>query len=168
MTRASSILFWFALVIVASVMLYHTSYRVHDLSKQLHALNNSIDAERKTIRVLKAEWVYLSNPARIEKEARQHLSLKPAALQQIAKLNSLPEAMPDQQPVAVANTTINQAPKPAINAQVVSATKPKQKNLATADNDHINTHMIIQRSSNATAALPNNSSLILATFGTKP
>ena len=75
MTRASMTLFWFSLTIFVSLGLYHTSYRVEDLGRQLRSLNADIEAEQRNIHVLKAEWVFLSNPARIESAARKHLDL---------------------------------------------------------------------------------------------
>lgn len=170
MTRASYVIFWFVLLVAASAMLYHTSYRVHDLNKQLYALHNAIEAEQRTIHVLKAEWVYLSNPSRIEKEAKRHLSLTSADLQQVTKMAGIPELIPaNAEAMAIASAGSKpiasfDTPK-VMPAPTVSSTYGNK--LASADDDsHVNTHMIIQRSSNS-SVMP-SSSLILATFGNKP
>ncbi len=94
MTRTPSILFWFGLIIIASVALYRTSDRVQELNHQLHELNASIDNEQQSIHVLKAEWAYLSSPARIENSAKKYLALRPTAPKQIASLENLPEILP--------------------------------------------------------------------------
>ena len=56
MIRTPSILFWFGLIIAASIALYRTSDRVQELNTQLHTLDASIDSEQESIHVLKAEW----------------------------------------------------------------------------------------------------------------
>jgi cell division protein FtsL len=94
MIRATSLLFWFLLTIAVSAALYNTSYRVQDLRKQLHTIEADIAAEQRNIHVLKAEWVYLANPARIEQEARKHLALQPTAPKQIARLENLSALLP--------------------------------------------------------------------------
>ena len=131
MIRASSILFWFALTIAVSLGLYHTSYHVQELRAQLKGVNAQIEAEQGNIHVLKAEWVYLANPARIEDAARKHLALQPTALKQIAKLDKLPGVLPARVAAAddklYVNTRMNlqrtasAAPLPAREGHIVLA-----------------------------------------------
>lgn len=108
MNRIPQILVCFALALVASGALYHTSDRVRDLDHRLHALNASIEAEQQNIHVLNAEWVYLTNPARIEDEARRHMvQLKPTQPKQMAALDAIPveaaaHPVPKTAPIAVA------------------------------------------------------------------
>lgn len=94
MTRASAAAFWLVLTMIVSLGLYHTSYRVDDMEQKLHALNKKIKLEQRTIHVLKAEWNFLSNPARIEMAARKHLDLQPTAPKQITKLRKLASLLP--------------------------------------------------------------------------
>ncbi|MCL2469463.1 MAG: hypothetical protein FWF24_04440 [Alphaproteobacteria bacterium] len=89
MSRASILCIWFSLTLVISLGLYHTSVRVQELGRQLHALNREIAFEQRNIHVLKAEWVFLSTPARIEDQARKHLKLGPTKPQQVASAGSL-------------------------------------------------------------------------------
>ena len=89
MSRAQTLLIWFSLTLVVSLGLYHTSVRVQELSRNLRTLNREITQEQRNIHVLKAEWVYLSNPARIEAEAKKHLKLAPTKPQQIADATAL-------------------------------------------------------------------------------
>jgi len=84
MIRAySSLLFWLSAIIVSSVLLYRTSDRVNVLDTSLRQLQVQVEKEQERIHVLKAEWVYLSNPARIKSEAMRHLKLRPTELEQV-------------------------------------------------------------------------------------
>lgn len=140
MNRALTTLIWFSLTIFVSVGLYHTSYRVEELDRQLRGLNSEIEAEQRNLHVLKAEWVYLANPARIEEEARKHLELKPTMPQQVTGLNKISRLVPTQaELVAKAQTSArrdvaNVAPRPA-------AHRPK---IASEESGRINTHLVIQ------------------------
>jgi cell division protein FtsL len=134
MIRASSILFWFALTILVSVALYSTSYRVHDLNLRLRSLNTEIATEQRTIHVLKAEWVYLANPARIEMAARKYLAMNPTSVSQIAKLEDIPDRIPLRA----------DAPKTERIIAVVTR---------NADNERVNTRVNFQRTASA-APLP--------------
>ncbi len=148
MTKTSSILFWVSLTIFASAVLYHTSYRVQDLSRQLRSLNAEIETERTNIHVLKAEWVYLANPAKIEQAARRHLALQPTAIKQLTKLEDLSDVLPTRTE-AMANVTVESTPI----ATVASTTKaasvplaPRRKLAIVKDHSHINVSMVMQHS----------------------
>jgi len=123
MTRVSSLLFWFVLTITASAALYNTSYRVQNLRQHVRALNAQIEAEQRNIHVLKAEWVFLANPARIEEEARKHLALQPTAPKQIAKLENLPDLLPAH--------AEQMAKAPAVEARLAQAVQAIQPGLST-------------------------------------
>lgn len=137
MSRASTILFWFSLTIFVSLGLYHTSYRVEELGRQLRALNAQIEAEQRNIHVLKAEWVYLANPARIETAARKHLALQPTAPQQVAKLTRLSSVLPTRTELAAAagkKAVASLEPRPV-------ARTPKS---TPGEAGRVNTHMVIR------------------------
>jgi cell division protein FtsL len=152
MIRVSTILFWFALTIATSLALYGTSNRVQNLSGQLRSLNAQIEAEQANIHVLKAEWVYLSNPARIETAARKYLAMHPTSLQQIAKLKNLPDLLPTQDE-AMAGVTVKGTPVASVGTSLPARTpSPAARSPKTAmayDSDHINTRIVIQPSSAA-------------------
>ena len=147
MTRASSTLIWFSLTLFVSLGLYHTSYRVEELDRQLRALNSEIQAEQKNIHVLKAEWVFLSNPARIEDAARKHLGLKPTAPQQVTGLNKISQIAPTRKELLAkaktAGTYTAYAPRPAAHSPKVAADEAGR----------LNTRMVIQKAE-ATPELP--------------
>lgn len=140
MTRASTTLIWFSLTLFVSLGLYHTSYRVEELDRQLHGLNDQIEAEQRNIHVLKAEWVYLSNPARIEEAARKHLDLKPTQPQQVTRLNKISRYIPTQ---AEASTRPATAAPRAIASLTPRIAKHRPK-VATEETGRLNTRMIIQ------------------------
>jgi cell division protein FtsL len=160
MTRVSSIFFWFGLTIVVSLGLYGTSNRVQELSKQLRALNAQIEAEQTNIHVLKAEWVYLANPERIEAAARKYLAMHPTSLKQIARMDDLPEILPTQKeamagvtvrgkPIASIGSTLTVRPVAAAakhgktSGQTSIETAYNLKSLSTTDTTHINTRMAL-------------------------
>ncbi|MDD2325057.1 MAG: hypothetical protein PHW63_03470 [Alphaproteobacteria bacterium] len=160
MTRASTTLLWLSLTIIVSLGLYHTSYRVEELGQQLRALNGDIEAEQRNLHVLKAEWVYLSNPARIEAAARQHLALQPTAPHQVTRYARLADIMPAKgesvshyAAAAAARkvmTAANTRPRPI-------AAKPKA---AADESDRLNTRLVIRHNAHA-GALPDGTSLPL-------
>lgn len=84
-----------ALVATASLVLFRTSYEVQALAERLGALNREIVHEQQAIRVLRAEWAYLNQPARLRELAERHSSLAPAmAGQIIARLDEIPTPLP--------------------------------------------------------------------------
>ena len=159
MIRPASLLIWFALTIVVSVGLYNTSYRTQELRVQLKALNAQIQAEQGNIHVLKAEWGYLANPARIEAAAKKYLPLKPTAPKQVAQMDRLPTLFPTPtEALASAKTT------------VVGTTAAPVRKLASSEpaTGYVNTRMVIQRSDDATPAVSGKVRLLLADFGSTP
>jgi cell division protein FtsL len=166
MIRTSSILFWFGMTIIASLALYRTSNRVHEMNMELRDINTAINAEQQNLHVLKAEWVYLANPARIEAAAKKHLATRPTSPQQITALNTLPEALPSRSeavasvavtgmPIATIKSTFKStltAMLPRSIAMVTSKHKDKVAApiaVASADTGHINDHMIMQHTASA-------------------
>lgn len=173
MIRLPSLLFWTVMAIGASLALYHTSYRVHDLSQQLHTLNASIEAEQRNIHVLKAEWVYLTNPAKIEQAARKYLPLQPTAIQQIARLDMLPDLVPTRAE-AMADMTVTHTPMATLRGATPASTNlraaPARGRATDDDRAHLNTRMIMQPSGPTASAEPklDQGSFVLANIGSRP
>ena len=170
MTRASTTLFWFSLTIFVSLGLYHTSYRVEELGRQLRTFNTDIEAEQRALHVLKAEWVFLSNPARIEEAARKHLDLKPTTPQQLTRLEKLSSVLPSRS---------EKMARAAMTAKAVASAPPRPAALnpkvAAEETGRLNTHMIMQKTAAvqdlaAASELPLNEtdSFALATSGSVP
>jgi cell division protein FtsL len=150
MIRASSVMLWFGLAILASLLLYRTTGSVHALETQLREINQQTENEEKNLHVLKAEWVYLTNPARIEKITRKHLALRPTDPAQIARIHDLAMILPTRSEAMV---TVASNGAPATQPQVALAMahlhlmpiKGKAAiSVASMDTQHINEHMIMQ------------------------
>jgi hypothetical protein len=137
----------------------------------LRDVNASIDAEKQSIHVLKAEWIYLANPARIEAASKKHLAaLRPTTAQQVATLDTLPEVLPTRGE-AMASVAVNATPMANIKTSLaalppelpaVRAAAPSRKPVlkpvavASAGTGHLRDHMVIQRTASA-APLPGDS-----------
>ncbi|MDD3183286.1 MAG: hypothetical protein PHD48_10865 [Alphaproteobacteria bacterium] len=154
MTRASTTLIWFSLTLFVSLGLYHTSYRVEELDRQLRGLNTEIEAEQRNLHVLKAEWVYLANPSRIEDAARKHLDLKPTLPRQVTGMNKISRLIPTHAEV-VAKTTRSVSRRIASLAPRPAAHRPK---VADEETGRLNSHLFIQ-TAQTTRTLPDDHSL---------
>ncbi len=89
---------WIVLLLGASAMLYHTSYRVQDLTQQLKRIHVAQRAELEAIHVLEAEWSYLTTPERLQKLSAKYLPLKPVAVAQIIQSASISKKIPRYDP----------------------------------------------------------------------
>lgn len=108
---------WLVLAAVASVVLFHTSYRVQELDLRLAALNREIIREQEAIQVLKAEWSFLNDPIRIERLARDYTPLGPSGPAQIiASVEQIPFRAPEAEgPALVSATPVpGRKPTPAL------------------------------------------------------
>jgi hypothetical protein len=166
MTRTSSILFWFSLIIIASLGLYRTSDRVQELDRELHDTYAAIDAEKQSIHVMKAEWVYLTNPARIQALSAKHLKLHPSQPQQVASIDLLPELVPTRRE-AMASVAVNSTPVATVHSTIAThipsvaervlhqakTTKPVVT-VASNDNAHLRDHMFMVQRTASAAPLP--------------
>ncbi len=146
MTRASMILFWSFLTILVSLGLYHTSYRTEELSRTLRALNARIEAEQRSLHVLKAEYVFLTNPSRIEAVARKHLSLQPTDPKQVMKLARLSDVVPTRAET-MNSATINATPIASLRART-AARKPRA---VAEETERLNTRLVIQKTASIDA-----------------
>ena len=88
-------LMWLGLAFAASGMLFHFSSQVRDLNGELGMVNSQIQAEQEAIRVLRAEWTFLSRPDRLRELARELTPLGPAQTHQIiADIEAIPMPLP--------------------------------------------------------------------------
>lgn len=77
--------------VAAGAFLFWTAQNVQKAEDELYALQQSAQSERKTIRVLEAEWSYLNRPDRLELLAREVLGMEAPA---VDKVLSDPAALP--------------------------------------------------------------------------
>lgn len=67
----------FSAAVISGVVLMHVSQNVEVSETRLRVLQQKIDQEQASLKVLKTEWAYLNNPERLEKLAAQYLNLAP-------------------------------------------------------------------------------------------
>ena len=81
---------WMGVATAAAVGLFQVKDDVQALEDELTRMNHQILRDREAIHVLRAEWSYLNDPARLTELSRRHLELTPVAAAQIADIDDLP------------------------------------------------------------------------------
>src|SRR5689334_12928627 len=76
-------LFWLVLVSTTGFAMFGVKYQVQALEDELARTNRATVAEEHEMRVLEAEWAYLTGPETLEAMNRQFLSLGPIATKQL-------------------------------------------------------------------------------------
>src|SRR5262249_31099728 len=158
MIRTFNLLFWFGLSIAASLALYHTSDRTRELELQLRRINASVETEQEKIHVLRAEWVYLANPQRVEAVTKKFFTaMRPTVPKQVLPMNDLDQALPTHEQAqtfaAAKDTAEAAAPIASVSAAVPVPPPPPRKVAAAparphhvavkvAEETHINNRMI--------------------------
>jgi cell division protein FtsL len=95
MLRAFNIALVFVVLLLAFV-LYSLEHRMRAGERALARLSGEITEERETIRLLDAEWSYLSRPARLERLAREHVGMGPVAPTQVVREEELASRIPER------------------------------------------------------------------------
>ena len=72
------------------VLLFKVKYEVIDLESELNRVNHDIVSHQEAIHVLKAEWAYLNEPARLKRLAQEHLNLAPMGPEHLGSFSDLP------------------------------------------------------------------------------
>ena len=88
MTRMIAVI-WLGAVAAMAWGLFQVKNEVRSLEAQLHKTHWATKSDRETIEILKAEWSYLNQPARIADLATRHLELAPLETSQIVEINDL-------------------------------------------------------------------------------
>jgi len=83
-------LVWLAAVAIGALGLYHVKYEVQRLEEELELEHQSILKYQEAIHILKAEWSYLNQPARIADLSKRHLGLAPLTAKQVVQFDELP------------------------------------------------------------------------------
>ncbi len=89
MTRVAGHLF-FLTAAGAVLFLFHIKQEVREIEQEINIVDRDILRHQEAIRVLKTEWSYLNQPARIADLAGRHLDLQPVTAQQFVRLEDLP------------------------------------------------------------------------------
>ncbi|HEY8353121.1 MAG TPA: hypothetical protein VIK87_11295 [Sphingomonadales bacterium] len=89
----------FILIVAAGTGLYQLKYNTQRLQQEVAALRQQIQADNEAVKVLRAEWTYLSRPDRMETLGQRYLALKPVAAAQV--ISSIEEIAFREDPHAV-------------------------------------------------------------------
>ncbi len=86
---------WMIAALFAALMAFSQQRHASDLRQELEGLEDDIAERREIVRVLAAEWSYLSRPERIKDLARRHLAdLVPVSVHQLSPASGIPLAPP--------------------------------------------------------------------------
>jgi hypothetical protein len=110
---------WFCIVVAVGYAMFQVKYEVMQQEQTLAGLNRQISEGREQIRVLNAEWSYLTRPSRLEELSARFLHLNDMNSAQILPLSVVPER-PDPNAPATAAPVIPTASKPSRLAAVTS------------------------------------------------
>jgi cell division protein FtsL len=91
-------------VLVAGFKIYTLEFRTRAKEREIVRIEKEIAQEKENIRLLDAEWSYLSSPKRIERLAREYLKLEPVKADQFVELSNLGARLPELPPVDPAAT----------------------------------------------------------------
>jgi hypothetical protein len=82
---------WFCMVVAVGYAMFQVKYEVMQQEQTLAGINKQIADDREQVRVLDAEWSYLTSPSRIEQLAGRFLHLSAMSSAQIVDLAAVPE-----------------------------------------------------------------------------
>ncbi len=83
-------IFWMLLATAAGIGLFVLKYEVKSMEGQLAAIHSETLENLEAVHVLKAEWSYLNQPARLEYLGRRLLRLGPVKASQTVDINDIP------------------------------------------------------------------------------
>ncbi|KAA5604568.1 hypothetical protein F1188_15245 [Roseospira marina] len=81
---------WGVLAVAAAAGLFRLKYEVIALEERLATLTHAIEADRRAIHVLRAEWSYFNDPDSLDKRVGAKLDLVPMDPAHIIALDALP------------------------------------------------------------------------------
>jgi len=81
---------WLAVVGVAGFATFEVKYQVAQVDDELGRVNRQIDTDRDQLRVLSAEWSYLTQLSRLDQLRQRHLALVPVTRAQLGSLDQIP------------------------------------------------------------------------------
>lgn len=95
MTRMIAVI-WLGAVAAMAWGLFQVKNEVRSLEAELHKTHWATKSDRETIEILKAEWSYLNQPARIADLATRHLALAPLDNSRIVEVSELSSRLSPQ------------------------------------------------------------------------
>ncbi len=86
-----------------SLTLFVVKYQVQDFEGELVEYNRALTDDRQAIHVLKAEWSYLNQPARLRNLAERYLGFAAIETRQVGTVDEffpiLPAPLPAEEPI---------------------------------------------------------------------
>jgi cell division protein FtsL len=121
---------WLLLVIAVGYAMFQVKYEVMQQEEMLTRINREITETRDQIRVLDAEWSYLTQPNRLKRLATRYLDLAPISSTQILALTAVPDRA-EAPPTPAANqpparSAQQPAPRRETEMRITPATKGHQ------------------------------------------
>lgn len=110
---------WFCIVVAVGYAMFQVKYEVMQQEQTLAGINKQIADDRDQIRVLDAEWSYLTRPSRIEQLASRFLHLSGMNAAQIVAIGDLPLRAPA--PAALMTQPNAVSPSPAASTPAAGA-----------------------------------------------
>ena len=89
MIRPSTAL-WASAVIVVGYAMFQVKYEVMQQEDQLARINRQIADSREAVRVLNAEWSFLTQPTRLGELSKRYLNLVPIGTAQLGNIDAIP------------------------------------------------------------------------------
>ncbi len=83
-------------VVASAFVMYSLEHAARKNERLIALLEREIGNERENIKLLNAEWSFLTKPARLERLAREHLKLDLIAPQQRVGVNELLALLPER------------------------------------------------------------------------
>ena len=97
-----STLLWLLMAVAAGAGLFLMKYEMRALEERFAGLNRDILKNQGALHVLRAEWSFLNQPARLEKLGRRMLRLEPLRADQAGRISDIPMRTDDDGGGAVA------------------------------------------------------------------
>ncbi|HEV3177508.1 MAG TPA: hypothetical protein VGZ72_16060 [Stellaceae bacterium] len=94
---------WLAAVGLAGFGTFEMKYQVAQVDDELGRVNRQIDTDRDQLRVLSAEWSYLTQLSRLDQLRQRHLTLVPVTRAQLGSLDQIPFRSSDTVSPAIAS-----------------------------------------------------------------
>ena len=120
MSRVGAI-FWLGLAMTACVVMFMINYAVQSLQDDLNKVRKQTVAEQLEIRVLHAEWSYLTQPERLAELNQQFLSLTPIATKQLQGAIADIPLRPIAEPPAEETASVALTPAPSAGLEFPAA-----------------------------------------------
>ncbi len=137
--RRGRLLAWsipIAIVGVMTTILFRVGHEAQSLELELTRLNDRIVAEQEALRVLRAEWAYLSHPGLLRDRAGELLALEPIRADAIIQeVDAIPRPLPPAAPPADAPEVTPEGARepPALVAALPVVPLPSVKPAAPSD-----------------------------------